>query len=84
MKAFQQVSISAGLKNRIQIGQVSSIRSVPDYIRRPPYVGAIVQPEFDGDAPVEIKSAKQIEGMRKAGNLAAKILKFAGSLVKVL
>ena len=57
-------------------GKVSEYRSVPSHIVKPPYIGnpslASLRP------PAEIKTEKQIEGMRDSGAIACAILQYAG------
>ena len=54
---------------------------MPKHIQRPPYADKGSLPEWDSNP--QIHSAEGIERMRAAGQLAAKVLAHAGSLVKV-
>ncbi|PVD20232.1 hypothetical protein C0Q70_20728 [Pomacea canaliculata] len=68
--------------NIVLPGKVSPTLEVPDSIFKPQYV---TQKLSVTKAPpdAEVKSPKQIEGMRKTCSIAASLLKFAGSLIKV-
>ncbi len=65
----------------LEPGQVSPRLEVPLHIPRPPYVGSIKPPPYAEQ--VQIQDLAGIAGMRAAGELAARVLKFAGTLVKV-
>jgi len=64
----------------LEPGQVSPRLEVPLHIPRPPYVGSIKPPPYAEQ--VQIQDLAGIAGMRAAGELAARVLKFAGTLVK--
>lgn len=64
-------------------GKVSPRLSVPNHIQRPPYVNSRQQRPGMNNGP-EIHDEKGIECMRASGKLAAQVLKFAGTLVKVM
>lgn len=67
-------------QKRLRPGKVSPRLSVPDHIPRPPYVNS---PKLAGMAGgPEIHDERGIECMRASGRLAARVLKYAGSLVK--
>lgn len=63
-------------------GSVSALRKVPDSVPKPAYAvrgsDAIVVPR-----EAEVKTADQIEGMRRACTLAASLLQFTGSYLQV-
>jgi methionyl aminopeptidase len=62
-------------------GKVYPQLTVPEHIPRPSYVGANIPQELH---PVrQIHNAEGITGMRAACKLAARVLNFAGTLVKV-
>lgn len=60
---------------------MSPCRPVPDGIQKPPYVNS-KQPPGIASGP-EVHDEKGIECMRASGLLAAKVLEYAGTLVKV-
>jgi methionyl aminopeptidase len=62
-------------------GKVYPQLSVPEHIPRPSYVGANVPQELSAER--QIHNAEGIAGMRAACKLAARVLDFAGTLVKV-
>jgi len=68
---------------RLRPGKVSPRLSVPNHIQRPPYVNSRQQRPGMNNGP-EIHDEKGIECMRASGKLAAQVLKFAGTLVKVM
>ncbi len=66
------------LEGRVQPGELSPYRTVPDHIDRPTYA--------DSGRPVRwdeprVKSPEIIERMRHAGRVAAEILRLAGEMV---
>jgi methionyl aminopeptidase len=66
-----------------EVGKVSSERwTVPDHIVKPPYYETLNKPSITS-GEIEIKSAKQIAGMRESCKLAANILKFVADIVRV-
>lgn len=67
---------------RLRPGKVYPRLSVPDHIQRPPYVNSRQRPGVNNGP--EIHDEKGIECMRASGKLAAQVLKFAGTLVKVM
>ena len=72
----------------LEKGNVSPTLSVPSSIRLPPYVNnkkfdPTVTTGFD-ISPTTIKNEVQISAMRRTGKLAAQILDYATSLVKVI
>jgi methionyl aminopeptidase len=66
-------------EGRVLQGVVSPMRSVPEHIRRPPYAatGQVV----DLGEP-RVKPPETIERMRRAGAVAAEILRLAGEFVR--
>jgi methionyl aminopeptidase len=67
---------------RLRPGKVSPRLTVPNHIQRPPYVDSRQRPRVNNGP--EIHDQKGIECMRASGKLAAQVLKFAGTLVKVM
>ncbi|KAK1279536.1 hypothetical protein QJS04_geneDACA003089 [Acorus gramineus] len=61
-------------------GKVSGRLPVPDHIPKPPYVSSSVLPELSSDP--QIPDSEGITGMRAACELAARVLDFAGTLVR--
>lgn len=66
---------------RLTPGKVSPRRPVPDHIRRPPYVNSRKPPGIASG--LEVHDEIGIEKMRASGKLAAQVLEYAGTLVKV-
>lgn len=62
-------------------GRVSPHLPVPDHIPKPPYVGLNILPEISSD--YQIHDSEGIAKMRAACELAARVLNFAGTLVRV-
>lgn len=62
-------------------GRVSPRLPVPDHILKPPYVGSRELPEIATEH--QIHDAEGIAHMRAAGELAARVLEYAGTLVRV-
>lgn len=73
--------VSNTKRRRLRPGKVSPLRPVPKHIPRPPYVNSW-QPPGIASGP-EVHDAKGIECMRASGRLAALVLEYAGTLVKV-
>ena len=77
------------LQNTLQVkrnpplvcGRVSPRLLVPDHIPRPPYVESGVLPDISPE--FQIPGPEGIVKMRAACELAARVLNFAGTLVKV-
>lgn len=65
----------------LRCGKVSPPLSVPDHIPRPPYVGSNILPEIASE--YQIPDSQGIAKMRAACKLAARVLNFAGTLVRV-
>ncbi|KAH9616184.1 hypothetical protein KSS87_000188 [Heliosperma pusillum] len=61
-------------------GRVSPTLPVPDHILRPPYVGSLELPELSKD--YQIHDSEGIARMREACKLAARVLEYAGTLVR--
>lgn len=68
-------------RKRLRPGKISPRREVPKDIPRPPYVKSMT-PAGLVSGP-EVHDEKGIECMRASGRLAAKVLQYAGTLVKV-
>lgn len=68
-------------RKRLRPGKISPHRPVPDHIPMPPYVKSKKPPGI-ASGP-EVHDEKGIECMRASGRLAAHVLEFAGTLVKV-
>lgn len=62
-------------------GRVSPRLLVPDHIPRPPYVESGVLPEISSE--FQIPGPEGIAKMKAACELAARVLEYAGTLVKV-
>lgn len=69
-------------RKRLKPGKLSPRRPVPDHILKPPYV-ASKKPPGIASGP-EVHDEVGIECMRAAGKLAAQVLQYAGTLVKVI
>lgn len=54
---------------------------VPDHILKPPYVGTNILPEISKE--YQIHDSEGISHMRAACELAARVLDYAGTLVRV-
>lgn len=67
-------------RKRLRPGKVSPRLSVPDHIPKPPYVTS-QQPPGIASGP-EIHDERGVECMRASGKLAARVLDYAGTLVK--
>lgn len=68
-------------RKRLKPGKVSPRRPVPEHIQTPPYVKSKKPPGI-ASGP-EVHDEKGIECMRASGRLAAQVLQYAGTLVKV-
>lgn len=77
---LDQVSMSR--RKPLRPGKVSPPRPVPAHIQRPPYVKSRRPPEVASGA--EVHDERGIECMRASGRLAALVLEYAGTLVKVI
>lgn len=64
----------------LQRGKVSPRLPVPDHILKPPYVGTSKLPDLSSE--YQIQDSEGIARMRVAGELAARVLDYAGTLVK--
>lgn len=71
-----------GKRKRLRPGKLSPRRLVPNHIKRPPYVKTRTAPGI-ASGP-EVHDLKGIEHMRASGRLAAQVLNYAGTLVKVI
>eukprot|EP01018_Ginkgo_biloba_P029086 Gb_15552 [translate_table: standard] len=65
---------------KLKPGKVSPRLSVPEHILKPPYVNSIHMPDFVNGS--QIHDAEGIACMRASGELAARVLEHAGTLVK--
>ncbi|KAE8716064.1 Methionine aminopeptidase 1D [Hibiscus syriacus] len=61
-------------------GKVSPRLPVPDHILKPPYLDSNILPEISSEH--QIHDAEGIARMRAAGELAARVLNYAGKLVR--
>ncbi|KAH9611686.1 hypothetical protein KSS87_017404 [Heliosperma pusillum] len=61
-------------------GKVSPTLPVPDHILKPPYVGSLEMPELSSE--YQMHDSEGIARMRKACELAARVLDYAGTLVR--
>ncbi|CAI9096279.1 OLC1v1032380C1 [Oldenlandia corymbosa var. corymbosa] len=61
-------------------GKVSQRLPVPDHIQKPPYVATNILPEISKE--IQIHDAEGISKMRAACELAARVLEYAGTLVR--
>ena len=68
-------------RKRLRPGKISPRLPVPDNITRPPYVKS-KRPPGIASGP-EVHDEKGIDCMRASGRLAAQVLEYAGTLVKV-
>ncbi|KHN10795.1 Methionine aminopeptidase 1B, chloroplastic [Glycine soja] len=64
----------------LRCGRVSPRLPVPDHIPRPPYVGSDILPEIASEH--QVHDYEGIAKMRAAGELAARVLNFAGTMVR--
>lgn len=67
-------------RKRLRPGKLSPRRPVPDHILKPPYANSR-QPPGIASGP-EVHDEKGIDCMRASGTLAARVLEYAGTLVK--
>ncbi|KAH9315936.1 hypothetical protein KI387_024563, partial [Taxus chinensis] len=65
---------------RLEPGKVSPRLPVPKHIIKPPYVDAKSMPEVANE--IQLHDAEGIACMRASGQLAARVLDYAGTLVK--
>lgn len=68
-------------RSPLKRGRVSPSLTVPDQIQKPPYVGSAKLPELSKE--YQLHDSEGIAHMRAAGELAARVLDYAGTLVKV-
>lgn len=54
---------------------------MPDHIQKPPYVGSSILPEISSE--YQMHDSEGIAKMRAACQLAARVLEYAGTLVRV-
>ncbi|KMT08211.1 hypothetical protein BVRB_6g142650 [Beta vulgaris subsp. vulgaris] len=67
-------------RSPLKRGRVSPSLTVPDQIQKPPYVGSAKLPELSKE--YQLHDSEGIAHMRAAGELAARVLDYAGTLVK--
>lgn len=68
-------------RNRVEPGTVSPRRTIPEHIIRPPYAATGEAPQMCSDVP--ILNEQEQQKMRKACQMAAKVLNFAEKCVQV-
>ncbi|KAG2645613.1 hypothetical protein PVAP13_2KG434700 [Panicum virgatum] len=78
-KSQEQSSAKSKKRPPLRRGKVSPQLPVPEHIPRPSYVGSKGLPEL---CKGQLHDAQGIAGMRAACKLAARVLDFAGTLVK--
>ncbi|KAK8460498.1 hypothetical protein SEVIR_2G338900v4 [Setaria viridis] len=78
-KSQEQSSVKSKKRPPLRRGKVSPQLPVPEHIPKPSYVGSKGLPEL---CKGELHDAQGIAGMRAACKLAARVLDFAGTLVK--
>lgn len=76
-----QASTSSTRRQPLRRARVSPRLPVPDHIPKPPYVGSRILPEIASEQ--QIHDLEGIARMRAACELAAKVVDFAGTLVRV-
>ncbi|XP_027360770.1 methionine aminopeptidase 1B, chloroplastic [Abrus precatorius] len=78
----RELKVVTKVKKRpsLRRGRVSPSLLVPDHIPRPPYVGSNILPEIAKE--YQIHDSEGIAKMRAACELAARVLNFAGTLVR--
>ncbi|KAL9246223.1 hypothetical protein vseg_019785 [Gypsophila vaccaria] len=69
-----------GKGSSLRRGRVSPALPVPDHIVKPPYVGSLELPEISSE--YQIHDSESITRMREACELAARVLEYAGTLVR--
>ncbi|XP_072970687.1 methionine aminopeptidase 1B, chloroplastic-like [Typha angustifolia] len=67
-------------RSRLRRGKVNPPLSVPDHILRPPYVGTNLLPEISSE--FQVHEEEGITCMKAACELAARVLEYAGTLVR--
>ncbi|CAL5062586.1 unnamed protein product [Urochloa decumbens] len=78
-KSQEQSSVKSKKRPPLRRGKVSPQLPVPEHIPRPSYVGSKELPEL---CKGQLHDVQGIAGMRAACKLAARVLDFAGTLVK--
>lgn len=76
-----QTSTTAKRRPPLRRGKVSPGLLVPDHIPRPPYVGTKLLPEIAKEH--QIHDSEGLVRMRAACELAARVVDYAGTLVRV-
>ncbi|GAA0159732.1 metalloprotease [Lithospermum erythrorhizon] len=82
IKRERELRTSGASKRRppLRRGKVSQQLPVPDHIPKPPYVETKVLPEISSE--FQMHDAEGVAKMRAAGELAARVLEYAGTLVR--
>ncbi|KAM7270649.1 hypothetical protein ACFE04_029863 [Oxalis oulophora] len=80
MRELQQGDTKVRRRIPLRRGKVSPPLDVPEHIQRPPYVGTKQMPELASEQ--QFHDSEGIEKMRAACELAARVLNFAGTLVR--
>ncbi|XAR65395.1 Methionyl aminopeptidase [Bertholletia excelsa] len=75
-----QTSTAARRRPPLRRGRVSPRLPVPDHIQKPPYVGLKLLPELSSEH--QVHDSEGIARMRAACELAARVLDYAGTLVR--
>ncbi|KAL2905017.1 Methionine aminopeptidase 1B chloroplastic, partial [Bienertia sinuspersici] len=71
---------AAAKRSPLRRGRVSPRLPVPDHILKPPYVGSPELPELSSE--YQIHDSEGTAHMRAAGELAARVLDYAGTLIR--
>ncbi|XP_020102890.1 methionine aminopeptidase 1B, chloroplastic-like isoform X2 [Ananas comosus] len=82
IKRSRELRDSAKVRKRppLRRGKVSGPLPVPDHILKPPYVGTNILPEISSE--FQVHDDEGVAFMRAACELAARVLEYAGTLVK--
>ncbi|MQL78866.1 hypothetical protein Taro_011305 [Colocasia esculenta] len=82
IRRLRDLQNTTNVKKRppLRCGRVSGRLPVPDHILKPPYVNTNMLPELSGDP--QIHDEEGIAHMRAACKLAARVLDYAGTLVR--
>ncbi|PSR88247.1 Methionine aminopeptidase [Actinidia chinensis var. chinensis] len=75
-----QTSTTATRRPPLRRGKVSQRLPVPDHILKPPYVGSSLLPELSSEH--QIHDSDGVSRMRAACELAARVLDYAGTLIR--
>lgn len=74
-------SVKVRKRPPLKRGRVTGRLLVPDHIPKPPYAGSEVLPELSSEH--QVHDEEGISRMRASCELAARVLDFAGTLVRV-